>query len=473
MDSGQNKRAFLYIRVSTLEQAKGGYSIEFQEESLRAYAKAKGYTIVKVYSDPGYSGATIARPAMHEMIHQLELGAADIVLVHKLDRLSRSQKDTLFLIEEIFLKNGIDFVSINESFDTSTPFGRAMIGILSVFAQLEREQIKERSMQGREARAKNGLWHGGGGGARIITGYDYVDGLLQVNDYEASCVKFIYQEYFKGHGLAKILDEVTDKFPGVITSETSVRDILDNPVYTGKIKFKGELHEGIHEPLVTQDMYDKAQELRRKRTSVSQPFRKSYLLSGVIYCGLCGARMRGRTGGKLKDGVNMRYYSCYSRTGPKRMKKTVTCDKTHDKKEVLEEKVISQIKELTLRNFQQVSPDTKQVDQQIKVIEDKIKTIDNQVSNLVDLYSIEESPLEVVSAKIAQLKQDKVKLRAHLKDLEVSQEDKNIDEIKEIVSQLSSFDWDREETDQKRLLVAKLINKITVSNDNLTIEWAF
>src|SRR5699024_6089879 len=139
-----------------------------------------------------------------------------------------------------------------------------MIGILSVFAQLEREQIKERSMQGREARAKNGLWHGGGGGARIITGYDYIDGLLQVNEYEAACVKTIYQEYFNGHGLAKILDIITDKFPGVITSETSVRDILDNPVYVGKIKFKGEIHEGQHEPLITQAMYDKAQELRRK-----------------------------------------------------------------------------------------------------------------------------------------------------------------------------------------------------------------
>lgn len=105
-----------------------------------------------------------------------------MVLVYKLDRLSRSQKDTLYLIEDVFEKNGVDFASMTENFDTSTPHGKFIIGILSVFAQLEREKIKERTMVGKDSRAKEGLWHGS---AQIPTGYDYIDGQLVINEYEA------------------------------------------------------------------------------------------------------------------------------------------------------------------------------------------------------------------------------------------------------------------------------------------------
>ena len=110
-----------------------------------------------------------------------------MVVVYKLDRLSRSQKDTLTLIEDNFIKNKVEFVSINENFDTSTPFGRAMIGILSVFAQLEKDQITERFTMGRIGRAKNGLYHGG---PTAPTGYDYVDGKLVINEYEAIQVSY-------------------------------------------------------------------------------------------------------------------------------------------------------------------------------------------------------------------------------------------------------------------------------------------
>ena len=110
----------------------------------------------------------------------------DKVVVYKLDRLSRSQRDTLTLLEEIFNANSVDFVSMSENFDTSTPFGRATIGILAVFAQLEREQIKERMSMGRDARAKSGGWMGS---YHIPIGYDYLDGKLQINPYEAMQIR--------------------------------------------------------------------------------------------------------------------------------------------------------------------------------------------------------------------------------------------------------------------------------------------
>ena len=174
-----------YVRVSTENQLEN-YSIEEQTERLTAYCKAKDITIVKFYTDGGYSGGNVNRPGLQQMLGDIAAGIIDTVIVYKLDRLSRSQKDTLMLIEDKFLANHVDFVSINENFDTSTPFGRAMIGILSVFAQLEKDQITERFTMGRVGRARNGYFHGG---AYAPTGYDYADGNLVVNEYEALQVR--------------------------------------------------------------------------------------------------------------------------------------------------------------------------------------------------------------------------------------------------------------------------------------------
>ena len=144
----------LYARVSTQEQAREGYSIEEQADRLKKYCEAIGQQDYSLYIDPGFSGASMERPELRRLIADVERGIISKVIVYKLDRLSRSQKDTLYIIEDVLLANGADFESITERFDTGTPFGRAMIGILSVFAQLEREQITERMKMGKEGRAK-------------------------------------------------------------------------------------------------------------------------------------------------------------------------------------------------------------------------------------------------------------------------------------------------------------------------------
>src|SRR5699024_7512767 len=133
-----------YVRVSTHDQAEEGYSIDEQIDKLKKYCEIMGWIVYDTYIDPGYSGSNIDRPGLKKLIRSAKQKNIDTVLSYKLDRLSRSQKDTLYLIEDVFIKHGVDFVSLNENFDTSTPFGKAMIGILSVFAQLEREQITER-----------------------------------------------------------------------------------------------------------------------------------------------------------------------------------------------------------------------------------------------------------------------------------------------------------------------------------------
>ena len=175
-------RGACYVRVSTENQLEN-YSIEEQLDRLKSYCRAKDISVVKYYTDGGYSGGNINRPSLQQMLRDIEDNMIDTVVVYKLDRLSRSQKDTLMLIEDKFLAYNVDFISVNENFDTSTPFGRAMIGILSVFAQLEKDQITERFTMGRIGRAKSGCFHGG---AYAPTGYDYVDGQL-IEIGRASC----------------------------------------------------------------------------------------------------------------------------------------------------------------------------------------------------------------------------------------------------------------------------------------------
>lgn len=146
----------IYVRVSTLEQAEGGYSIDEQIDTLTKYCEIKKWSVEKIYKDGGYSGSNTDRPGMKRLIQDAKRKKFDSVLVYKLDRLSRSQKDTLYLIEDVFNAYNIAFMSLQENFDTSSAFGKAMIGILAVFAQLEREQIKERMSMGKRGRAKAG-----------------------------------------------------------------------------------------------------------------------------------------------------------------------------------------------------------------------------------------------------------------------------------------------------------------------------
>ena len=209
-----SKYVGLYVRVS-LDIQVDGYSIDEQLVRLRKYCEAHGWTIYNEYVDPGFSGANIDRPAMLKLLKDVREKKIDTVLVYKLDRLSRSQKDTLYLIEEEFLPNGVDFVSMSENFDTSTPFGKAMIGILSVFAQLEREQIKERLAMGHIGRAKAGYWRGG---SNAPVGYDFIDGRLVINEYEALQVRKIFELFLNGETLNSIAKYMSENYTNKYSS---------------------------------------------------------------------------------------------------------------------------------------------------------------------------------------------------------------------------------------------------------------
>lgn len=302
--------AACYVRVST-ENQKENYSIEEQKSRLRAFCEAKDIVIGKMYVDGGYSGGNLRRPALQELLRRLP--EYDLVIVYKLDRLSRSQKDTLMLIEDYFLARKVDFISVCENFDTSTPLGRAMIGMLSVFAQLEKEQITERFTMGRIARAKNGYYHGG---PTAPVGYDYVDGQLIVNEKKARQVRELFERFCRGASIHDCWRHMQARYgaSGGWSSETQIRHVLVNEVYLGKVKFQGESYPGLHPPVIPEELFSRAQALLQERknslSAGSRPFASRTLLSGLLICGQCGARFHGEHG----------WYVCGSRRKRRREK---------------------------------------------------------------------------------------------------------------------------------------------------------
>lgn len=443
-----------YVRVSTDNQLEN-YSIEEQTDRLKAYCKAKDIQIVKIYTDGGYSGGNVNRPALQQMLQDIDKGLIDSVIVYKLDRLSRSQKDTLMLIEDCFLAKNVDFVSVNENFDTSTPFGRAMIGILSVFAQLEKDQITERFTMGRIGRAKNGYFHGGG---NAPTGYDYIDGELVINDYEAIQVKDLYNRFLKGYSIHNCWQYMQQKYGGW-SNEVSVRNVLKNELYIGKVKFKGVSYQGNHQPIISEETFRQVQDLFNSSRRASDffkrsPFKASTLLSSLVYCGKCGARFHGEHGN----------YSCYSRTkGDKKYIVDPNCKNKKWKIEELDRLVLDYIMRLDFSKLKSGHP----VPVPVTDYSIRLNEIDKQIGKLIDLYQVSGIPIETIQEKMDALNKEKEALLNISKPKNVS--------VTTLVEMITARDTlmslsDAGSLDEKRACLTMIIDRIIIDDDNVNIK---
>ncbi len=443
-----------YVRVSTDNQLEN-YSIEEQTDRLKAYCKAKDIQVVKIYTDGGYSGGNVNRPALQQMLQDIDKGLIDSVIVYKLDRLSRSQKDTLMLIEDCFLAKNVDFVSVNENFDTSTPFGRAMIGILSVFAQLEKDQITERFTMGRIGRAKNGYFHGGG---NAPTGYDYIDGDLIINDYEAIQVKDLYNRFLKGYSIHNCWQYMQQKYGGW-SSEVLVRNVLKNELYIGKVKFKGVAYQGNHQPIISEETFRQVQDLfnssrRASDTFKRSPFKASTLLSSLVYCGKCGARFHGEHGN----------YSCYSRTkGDKKYIVDPNCKNKKWKIEELDRLVLDYIMRLDFSRLKSGHP----VPVPVTDYSIRLNEIDKQIGKLIDLYQVSGIPIETIQEKMDALNKEKEAL------LNISKP-KNVP-VTTLAEMITARDTlmslsDTGSLDEKRACLTMIVDRIIIDDDNVNIK---
>lgn len=456
-----------YVRVSTENQLEN-YSIEEQTQRIRSYCEAKGWNLIKIYTDGGYSGGNTNRPALQEMLSCLPASGADAVVVYKLDRLSRSQKDTLTLIEDRFLANGVDFVSINENFDTSSPFGRATIGMLSVFAQLEKDQIVERFTMGRIGRGKAGYFHGGG---TPPTGYDYIGGELVVNEYQAVQVREVFRRFLSGESVNAVARNMAEGYGGTWSS-AKVCNILRNSVYIGKVKYAGVEYDGRHQPIIPEEQFFSAGQLlaspereMKKTTAQKTPFRAGYLLSSLVYCARCGARY---------SAVHGRY-RCYSRSKTnKKFIEDPNCKNDNWPIDDLDALVVRYIRRLAAspENLNSIlqTVSEKEIPVDTAAIARKIRDVESQMSRLIDLYQVGTVPIGVLSERIHQLKLEKDVLSSELAAVpSVSSEERRetfLDRLRRFVEH-----FDDAPLETQRLLVSSVVSRVIVDGEDVEIEW--
>jgi len=304
------KRGAVYIRVSHLKD--DGVSPETQMEKAQLQASLSSIDIVKVYEDLDISGRSATkRIGFQQLIEDVKGGKYDVVLVYRLDRFARNVRDFHHYVE-VLEKNNCSLISISQSIDTGSPTGRLLRNILIDFAQFESEMISERVRDNMVQNARRGSWNGG----QKAYGYDWDDEqkLLVPND-NAKWVLLMFEEYASNPGANRIRNllyqnAVQAPSDGKWWAPTTIRYILRNSVYIGKIEYAGEVVDGKHQPIISQDIFDRVQHLLSKNSEMAPRSRDSqHLLSGLLICPYCGRHLQARFNGKKR----IRRYMCYTR----------------------------------------------------------------------------------------------------------------------------------------------------------------
>ena len=471
----------IYCRVSTVEQAEEGYSIDEQEKKLRAYCTAMGYQINRVAVDPGYSGASLDRPGIREVMADVKHARCKKVIVWKLDRLSRSQKDTLGLLEDVFSPAGCAFVSLVENFDTATPIGRCIVGVLAAFAQMERENIKMRTMMGRQAAIQSGRYIG----PCAPLGYRYQrkeNGKREIvpDPYMAMIIKEMYSMYNSGASLFMIAQHCMKNY-GLFKDlktlpETRIGQIMRNPVYAGQVHIGAEVFEGSHQALVSMEEWQRANDRLSNNVQAFDRKNRQGLLSGIAFCGCCGARVTSRFEGWGK--YRKRRYVCYSvaKTSP-RMVVDPECQNRKKKP------VVSELDEMILEEIRKLHADPDAFDRlreedeeenEAEPIAERLEEIEKQISRLLNLYQTGIVDLEELQPRITDLKEERGRLSDRLRNAE---EKKSGKLSKASAMKAASAFPDAVasgDPDQLRALVRALVEKVVISNNGeVTIHWRF
>ncbi len=428
-----------------------GYSIEAQIEALENYIKSQGWTSYKVYTDPGYSGKDLERPAIKQLITDCKEGKIETVLVFKLDRLSRSQKDTLYLIEEIFNHHNVGFISIRERFDTTSPFGKAMIGVLSVFAQLERETILERTRIGLKKRAEDGYWRGGGK-TPFAYDYDQKRGMLVINKTRKVIFDLMKTLRLQGYSYTE-LERITGY------DESWIQGILNAKTNLGKIPYKGELYEGRHEAIISEEEYEQLQKIEKERSKNKHA--SHYLLSGKIYCGKCGAKYRYQKWGK-----RIICY-CYSRQKSKpKLVKNPNCNNIRIDSYMIEDAFLKQLfnmaldEELFRKTF--LLPKLNVEDE----LKGRLLKIQKRIDNLIKILE-ENLACEDIKCELEKLGKEKEIIMNKLTKIN-KEEHKTFKQIK-YLRQV----WPHLVFQEKRNLIEQLVDKIIINDLVIQIYWLF
>ena len=494
----------IYTRVSTIEQAEEGYSNDEQERLLTNWCNKNGYEIYKCYSDRGISGKDIKhRPALKELLKDAEEKKFDMVISWKINRISRKLSDVLKIVD-IFEKNNITFKSYSEPFETDTPAGKMQFQMMALIGEFERGTIAQNVKMGMCAKARAGEWCGG----RVL-GYDLVpiDDIqtgkrrktkLIINEKEAEVVRIIFNEYANGKGYKAITNKInklgykTKK--GNDFSVGSIKDILTNPVYIGKVRYNVRqnwsekrrrninanpiITDGIHDSIIEESLWNKVQAvLESKKGKPARIYDGKFPLTGILKCPKCGAGMViMRTTNKLKDGTRRRltYYAC----GNWKNKGTAVCNSNTIRCDKANEYVFSKISELLSNDkmiksivtninkerSNRVSPAKKE----LAKIERELQKLDGKKKKIFEAYEDEiitkeefQSRNMELNNRIKILHEEKQPLLVTLSD-DISEEIP-YEFIKSILESFGKILNENVEIEQQKKLLHMIISEITIN----------
>ena len=277
-------RCAIYTRVSTDQGLEQDFnSLDAQREASEAYIKSQaheGWRLIRDhYDDGGYSGGSMDRPALQKILADVEARRIDVIVVYKVDRLTRSLADFAKLVE-LFDRHEVSFVSVTQSFNTTTSMGRLTLNVLLSFAQFEREVTGERIRDKIAASKKKGMWMGG----VVPLGYRVEDRALHIVEDHAEIVRSLFRRYLEAGSVVRLkqqLDHEGFRLPvridgagrstgGGPVSRGHIYKILSNPIYAGRIAHKGQAHEGQHKPIVSQDLWDQVQQCLSERLGAAE-----------------------------------------------------------------------------------------------------------------------------------------------------------------------------------------------------------
>lgn len=443
------KRNVAYLRVSTETQAEK-YGLDVQRQKIIEYCERNGVTIDKWYVDGGYSGSKLDRPEIQKLLDDAEDGLIKTVYIYKLDRLSRDTADTLELMYRILPKFGVKVVSMTEEIRTENPMDKVMLTMNAAMNQYEREVIRMRMSAGMVERVKKGYWMGGG---RIPWGYYYDknDGILHIDEKQAEQVRNAYKLYLDGYSCEKISNILG--FRG----ERIVLQILKRKSNIGLIEYKGNVYQGLHEPIIDEDTFYRTQEMMKKRSTNSH-IANNHLLTGLCYCGKCGARMRYHKW----DGRHR--LICYSQLkGKSYMIRDENCDNKVMFAKDVEAEIVDCFKAFTLNLTDKVSEEEfdglEVLEKAIKSAKVKIKRMydvyfENQSDNLLDIIASEEEKLKNLENELLDAKKPK--------DKSLTQE--KIKEIKSIADA-----WDFLDSKEKNKVLKECIEKIVITDGDIEV----
>lgn len=470
--------AAIYVRVSTDEQAEQGFSLDIQKERLLAFCKSQGWDDTRIYIDDGYTGTNLDRPAMKRMIRHIEEKKIHTVVVFKLDRLSRKQKDVLKLLEDVFEPNNVVFKSATEPFETSTAFGKAMIGVLAVFAQLERDMIVERTTSGRRQKIKQGIWSGG----RIPFGYSWNKDIqkFEIVPEEAWIVKEIYRRFLLGHSRLSIAEWAADRTNERTIDHSTIRDMIARPVYKGDLVSADQTYEGSHEPIIDPEIWEAAQRETIKRKEGATPLGE-YLLTGLLKCGVCGGNIvhvirKDKKNGKVYE---YNYYTCKNQHVRKKDSAN-NCSLNYIPREKVEKYVIDEIKSTSLypskiKSILESSEEENILDYSETSIKERIKKIESDLENLYDAIQSGDIKASAVSGRIKKLEEEKEYLENDLDEISLNSYTSNIskNEFKAAIKDVGVA-WDYMNEEEQKATIRRLVSTVTLNRDaDPEIEWNF